>query len=132
MVERFWKEEEIEVEKNLLNSVNRLKKNKEFNYIYKRGKVIFSKFYNINYVKTNRKDSKFGISVNKKVGKSVIRSRIKRLLSEVIRHNLSNIVVNNYVITAKNEIVGKTYHEIEKDLLDTLNKAGLLKNVETL
>lgn len=116
----------------MLNSVNRLKKNKEFNYIYRKGKVVFSKFYNINYVKTNRKDSKFGISVNKKVGKSVIRSRIKRLLSEIIRHNLSNIVVNNYVITAKNEIVGKTYHEIEEDLLYTLNKAGLLKNVEDL
>ena len=72
--------------------IYRLKKNLEFRFIYRRGKS-FANSLLVLYVFKNKmnKDNegnlynKVGISVSKKVGNSVIRSRSKRLIYENYR-----------------------------------------------
>ncbi len=69
----------------------KLRKNCEFRSVYKRGRS-FSNKYLVLYIKRNKENfSKLGISVSKKVGKSVVRSRVKRLISESYRLNNSNL-----------------------------------------
>ena len=109
----------------MLKSINRLKKRKEFNYIYKKGEVFHSKSFIIFVCRTYYKVPTIGISVSKQVGNSVVRSRAKRIISEACRLNINHFAKKNYVINAKSEIVNKTSIEIEVELVKTLKKAGL-------
>ena len=64
-----------------------LKKNREFQAVY-REKNSFANRLFIMYVKENgTKQNRIGISVSKKVGNSVVRHRLTRLVREVYRLN---------------------------------------------
>ncbi len=62
-----------------------LKKNRQFQFVYKNGKSYANKYF-VMYVKENGLDrNRIGISVSKKVGNSVVRHRVTRLLRECYR-----------------------------------------------
>ena len=111
----------------MLKKINRLKKKKEFNYIYKKGEVAHSSSFIIHYVKAFKPYAQIGISVSKQVGNSVIRSRVKRIISEACRLNIEKFAVKNYVITAKECAKEKTSNDIELELLRVLKKNNLIK-----
>lgn len=111
----------------MLNKTNRLKKKKEFNFIYKKGTVLHSHNFLVHYVRAYRPYAQIGISVSKQVGNSVIRSRVKRIISEACRLNIEKFAIKNYVITAKESIVNKKSNEIEMELLNVLKKNNLLR-----
>lgn len=111
----------------MLKKNNRLKKKKEFNYIYKKGTVIHSSSFLIHFVRAFKPYAQIGISVSKQVGNSVVRSRVKRIISEACRLNIEKFAVKNYVITAKENIIDKTSKDIEIELLKVLKKNSLLK-----
>lgn len=111
----------------MLNSLNRLRKNKEFNYIYKKGKYINSSNFSIHYVDTYLKFPKIGISVAKKIGNSVMRSRAKRVMSEVVRLNLDNMIVKNFCIVLKEGFVDRSYQQINEEFISALKRAKLFK-----
>ena len=114
----------------MLKKDNRLKKRKEFNYIYKKGTIIHSSSFTIHYVKAFRPYSQIGISVSKTVGNSVVRSRVKRIISEACRLNIEKFVVKNYVITAKEVAKEKSSNDIELELLRVLKKNNLIKEIK--
>lgn len=112
----------------MLSKPNRLRKNKEFNYIYKKGSVLGCEYFTVHYVDTYLKYPRFGFSISTKVGNSVVRSRVKRLLSEAVRKVIDSVKIKNYVITAKPEIVGKSLDEICFKLNKVLVRAKLLED----
>ena len=62
-----------------------LKKTKEFQEVYRRGASAAERPF-VMYVRKSGKDgNRLGISVSKKVGNSVVRHRIKRLVKESYR-----------------------------------------------
>lgn len=103
----------------MLKSINRLKKKKEFSFIYKKGKSFHNKFFSLYVVGTKYKNSKIGFSINNKVGNSVVRHKLKRRLSEILMKKLSSLPLNNYVFVVK---VGS----------DKLNFEGLKIQVENM
>jgi ribonuclease P protein component len=111
----------------MLKSINRLKKRKEFNYVYKKGEIAHSNLFTMHFVKTYRKYAQIGISVSKQVGNSVVRSRVKRIISEACRLNINKFAVKNYVITAKESIKDKLSTDVEQELLRVLKKHNLIK-----
>ncbi len=111
----------------MLKKDNRLKKHKEFNYIYKKGTVVHSQSFIIHHVRAFRSFPQIGISVSKAVGNSVVRSRVKRIISEACRLNIEKFAVKNYVITARDVAKDKTSRDIEIELLRVLKKNNLLK-----
>lgn len=111
----------------MLNKANRLKKRKEFNYIYRKGKIAHASDFFIHYVRAFKPYPQIGISVSKQVGNSVVRSRAKRIISEACRLNINSFAINNYVITAKASIANKTSNNIEQQLLALLKKNNLLR-----
>lgn len=120
----------------MLNKANRLKKRKEFNYTYKKGQMAHSANFTVHYVHAFKPYAQIGISVSKTVGNSVVRSRVKRIISEACRLNIDKFAIKNYIITAKPSIADKKSTEIETELLTLLKKNGLIKtanqkNVET-
>lgn len=62
---------------------NTIKKEKDFDKVFKFGKRVFSKSVTLIYLPSN--ETKFGFAVSKKHGKSVVRNKIKRLLREAVR-----------------------------------------------
>ena len=62
-----------------------LRKNSEFQQVYRRGTSLANR-YLVMYVKDNGLEiNRVGISVRKKVGNSVVRHRVKRLIRESYR-----------------------------------------------
>lgn len=93
-------------------------KNSEFQYIYKNGKSYANK-YLVMYVMDNPDGkSKLGISVSKKVGNSVVRHRVTRLIRESYRlnRNMFNSGLNIIVI-ARATAKDKGFAEIESAFL---------------
>ena len=116
----------------MLKKINRLKKRKEFNYIYKKGNVLHSQSFTLHFVRAFRPYPQIGISVSKNVGNSVVRSRVKRIISEACRLNIEKFAVKNYVITAKEIAKEKTSKDIELEILRVLKKNDLLKETENV
>lgn len=113
----------------MLSKINRLKKKKEFNYIYKRGEVFHSSSFTMHVVRAYKRFPQIGISVSKAVGNSVVRSRVKRIFSEACRLNIDKFAIKNYVITPKQASADKTSTEIACELIHVLKKNGLYRDV---
>lgn len=120
--------------------IYRLKKNYEFNTVYRRGKS-FANNLLVLYILKNRRNkdknmesyNKIGVSVSKKVGNSVVRSRCKRLISESFRLNSDNIIKGyDLVFIARNPLKDKNYFSVEKSMKNLIKKAGLYINEENI
>ena len=106
-----------------------LKKNADFQIVYKEGKSFANK-YLVMYVKENGLDiNRIGISVSKKVGNSVVRHRLKRLILESYR--LHEDIFNSgldMVIIARNTAKDRTYHDMESAVLHLGKLHGIIGN----
>ena len=74
----------------------RLKKEKDFNLVFNKGKRLYSDSVTIIYYKSN--EIKAGFAVSKKHGGSVKRNRIKRLLRESFRSFMPKIRQNFFFV----------------------------------
>lgn len=105
-----------------------LKNNSEYQVVYQTGKSYANKFL-IMYVRENGfHDNRLGISVSKKVGNSVIRHRVTRLIRESYRLSEDQIMSGlDIVVVARVSAKGKNYSEIDSALkhLVKLHKIGL-------
>ncbi len=95
-----------------------LKKNADFQKVYRRGKSYANK-YLVMYLTENREEkNRIGISVSKKVGNSVVRHRITRLIRESYRLQEENFKSGyNIVIIARAASKDKPYRDIESALI---------------
>jgi len=93
-------------------------KNRDFQMIYKKGKSYVNK-YLIMYVLNNKEEeNRLGISVSKKVGNSVVRHRITRLIRESYRLQKDKFQIGyDIVVIARSNAKDKSYSEIESALL---------------
>lgn len=110
-----------------------LKKNFQFRFVYNRGKSLANRNLVMYIVKNNKNNNKLGISVSKKVGKSVTRSRVTRLIRESYRLMENNIKVGfDIVVIARVNVKDASYAEVSKSLYNLLKKHNLLevKNLE--
>lgn len=110
----------------MLPKQNRLKKNKQFSYIYKHGQTKHTSKLSLSYIKTKFQPFKIGITVSKKIGKSVVRNKVKRLLRQAIRIELDNFNKGfNYIFIAREGIDQENLNSLRKTVLTLLEKAGL-------
>ena len=95
-----------------------LKKNQDFRLIYKEGKSCANR-YLVLYVRENGlAKNRLGVSVSKKVGNSVIRHRLTRLIREGYRLQEDRYRCGlDIVVIARTGSKGKNYHEIESAML---------------
>ena len=116
----------------------RLKKNTEFRTVYRRGKS-FANDILVLYILKNKRNrdkdgnayNKVGISVSKKVGNSVVRSRSKRLITESYRIKINDLKDGyDFVFVARTRLKDKSYQQVNKAVDNLLKKAGLYNNEE--
>lgn len=104
-----------------------LKKSFQFRYVYNRGKSIANRQLVMYIIKNGTQENRLGVSVSKKVGKSVVRSRVTRLIKESYR-NMEMELRHGYDIVVIARIASKEadYHEISKAMKHLFKKHQFL------
>lgn len=107
--------------------VNTLKKNKEFGYVYKRGKPVPRRDFTLIYAKSRYGGIRAGFSVSKKVGNAVIRNRTRRRLKEAVRCVLP-YARGHYgiVLVARAGINEAKFESLVQQLSSAFEKAGII------
>ena len=91
-------------------------KNLEIEKIIKTGLKLISSYFVIYYIENNKQYNRYVVSVSKKIGKAVVRNRIKRQIKDILAKN--NLCFNkDYVIIVRNSLLMCTYEEIQIKLL---------------
>ncbi|HWQ71354.1 MAG TPA: ribonuclease P protein component [Desulfitobacteriaceae bacterium] len=106
----------------------RLKKKSEFKRIFETGKSFPGKYTVLVILKGSTK-KKIGFIASKKVGNAVARNRARRLMREVIRLNLAQIVEGAQIVCiARATIKGASYPDVEKSILQSLKRSRMIEN----
>jgi len=103
-----------------------IKRNNEFRRIYASGKSAATGNLAL-YCKRNRQGrSQLGITVSTKVGKAVVRNRVRRRLREIYRLHEGSIQRGfDLVVVARVKSPYATYKQLERDFLRLVDKLGL-------
>jgi len=114
-----------------LNLKNRLKKKKDFEYLFKKGKSQESKkeFLVLRYKENNLKNTRFGLIVSKKVFKrAVLRNKIKRQLRNILREDILPKIKKNIdaVIILYPGFQVKDYQELKEKIKGLFQKAKII------
>ena len=108
-----------------------LKNNRDFVNVYTSGKSYANRYLVIYTLKNNSDRNRLGISVSKKVGNSVIRHRLKRLIKESYR--LHEKMFNSgldIVVIARKGSDACDFAGIESALLHLMKLNGTLDTVK--
>ena len=106
---------------------NKLKKNEEFRQVYSKGKSMANKLLIIYISNNNTNEVRVGFTVSKKVGNSVVRSRVKRLMKESFRLSIEKIKKGfDIVFVARATAKNASYKEVDSAMLHLLKKMKLL------
>ncbi len=108
-------------------ALHRLKKNWEFKRVYRKGRTVVSRNIVLYYCPNGYDYNRIGFSINKKVGKSVVRNRIRRVYKEAFK------VVDKYldkgydiVLIARKPAVDVTFKQASKELYNLCRKKQLI------
>ena len=105
-----------------------LRRNKEFRYVYKRGKSVSDRNLILIYVKTKTPHLKVGFSVSKKLGNSVERNKIKRRMKEAFFSMLDGVSPKSLLVFVPRDNMRQAdYHTIEKSMHKLLDRADLME-----
>ena len=101
---------------------HRLRKKKQFSFIYRKGKRISNKFLTLFVVPSKYDSYKIGYSVSKKIGKATVRNKVKRRLKEIVRNSDFPKDKFNYILMVREGIENLEFIELTKQVKDIFSK----------
>ncbi len=105
-----------------------IKENKDFKRLYYRGKNVSDELLAVYSRRTGGTGCRLGITVSSKVGKAVVRNRIRRLIRESYRLMEERVSPGfDIVAVARGRAAGADYHAVNRSLEKLLKKSGLIK-----
>lgn len=94
------------------NTKYKIRKGWEYRFIYRNGRRKANRYFVLYYIKNDLGYSRFGISVNRKLGGAVKRNRIKRIIREIVRlHEDVRGLGMNMIIVAREGMTGADFKE---------------------
>ena len=105
----------------------RLTRRKDFQYIFERGDKRVGRAFVIYVARRQGQGRKFGTAVSRKVGRAVVRNRIKRYLREIYRTHrpaLRNDV--QIVVVARTAAAAMSFDECRAAMQDLFRRGGAL------
>ncbi len=104
-----------------------IKKNRDFRFLYHKGKSAVTPVLAMYARKTKNTSNRIGITVSTKVGKAVVRNRVRRRIREAYRLNEKHFISGaDIVIVARRRASAVSFSEIEKNLLKLAASLGIL------
>lgn len=116
----------------MLVKEHRLKRKKDFERVFKKGKLLAKDFLILRVVKNNLGTTRVGLVVSQKVSKkAVLRNKVKRKIREAVRNNMKKINLGyDLIFFTKKGIEKKSFPEIKKMVEDLFVRAKLFKENE--
>ncbi|MHC0039376.1 ribonuclease P protein component [Pseudoneobacillus sp. C159] len=112
-----------------MNRDFRVKKNAEFQEIFKKGKSVANRQFIVYSLKKDTKvNFRFGLSVSKKIGNSVTRNQIKRYLRQSLLE-LQDLIHNDveFIIIARKPAATMSFSEVKSSMIHVLKLARILE-----
>lgn len=108
-----------------------LKKRNDFQVVYKNGKSVANRYLVMYKRKNNTDRNRLGISVSKKVGNSVVRHRVTRLIRESYRLNEEKFQQGyDLIVVARVGTKEISYFDMESALLHAAKLQNIRKDVK--
>ncbi|HOK39939.1 MAG TPA: ribonuclease P protein component [bacterium] len=99
-----------------------LKRQKDFEKVFRNGSKKISDKFIIYYIKNNLPYSRIGISIKRKIGKAVKRNRIRRLIREYFRLNKHRFIDRfDFLFVVRENFDLFNYVEVSNELEILLN-----------
>ena len=110
-----------------MQSIYRLKKNYQYNYVYKHATSVADKYFVMLYCPSNVKQTKVGFSVSKKYGKAVKRNRIRRQMKAAVSSVICRVVDGYNVVFIPRRHEAYAFSDVLASVENLLAKAALLR-----
>ena len=106
----------------------RLKKNYQYNYVYKHAEKVSDRFFIVLYCESKVKQSKIGFSVSKKYGCAVVRNKLRRQMKSAAMQFASKMVPYYNVVIVPRRMPPYNFCDVQNSLTNLFEKAGLVVN----
>ena len=105
-----------------------IKKNSDFQTVYKSGKSYANKLLIMYVYRTDAAETRIGISASKKVGNSVVRHHLVRLVREIFRLHKDRLDTGlDIVVVARSRCIKADFQKLTDAYLSLAEKAGVLR-----
>lgn len=106
-----------------MKRIETIKDQKLFNNIIKNGRFTKNNFFVIYNIMKEESIINYGIAISNKVGKAVVRNKLKRQTRAIIDSH-RNLFKNNrnYIIMIRKDCAGADYKTLEEALVNLLEK----------
>lgn len=113
----------------MLPKKNRLKKKKDFERVFKKGRGVKGDFLFVKAIPNDLKETRFGFIVSLKISKkATLRNKVKRSLREIVRSRLPEIKRGfDVVLIARPGLQNNDFSEIEVVVDKIFKKARILE-----
>jgi len=116
-----------------MNPTTTLKKNGDFRRIYSRGNCTPGSFMVVYTFRNKSGGNRVGYTVSVKLGKAVVRNRIKRRLREIYRQNRSHIKPGiDMIVVARSRCINGDYSQMEEAFISALKEARVYVSGENM
>ena len=112
-----------------MRKIKTLKKNYEFKNVLSKGKFYISKHITMYVKNNNKKENYVGIAVSTKLGKAVVRNRVKRLIRESYRLEKNSIKKGFDIVflwNKKSIIKDVSCNDIHSEIIELFDKANMV------
>ena len=106
----------------------KLRRGWQFDKVYKEGYKYFDDLFVLYVLPNNVREVRIGLTVTKKIGKSVQRNRVKRLIREAIRLSKGILPGNDIVVIARKPSVDLKCPQVKNSLNHLLRRARILES----
>ena len=106
----------------------RVKKEKDFDAIFKKGASVANRKFVIYRLENNETHFRVGLSVSKRLGNAVTRNRVKRRLRHALMDMSSQLEHQDFVVIARKGVEDLSYQDIYSNLVHVLKIAKLYKD----
>ena len=114
-----------------MNPGTSIKLNSDFRRIYAKGKSAVSPGAVVYCRKNKLGTNRTGYTVSRKLGKAVVRNRVRRRLREIVRLNSGKLRQGyDLIVVARARALEMDYHKLERDVLSCFDRLSLLKKEE--
>ncbi len=104
----------------------KMKRSRDFKNVYKYGKSVSNQYIVMYFLENGTDVNRVGFSISKKVGKSVVRNRYKRLLYENFRLLDSDLKKGyDIIFIARNKIIESDFYTLGNAMRRLLKKSSL-------
>lgn len=109
----------------------RLRHKKDFDAVFRRGRSWNNKLLVLRTLPNDLANNRYGFVTSKRVGKAVVRNRVRRRLREIVRDSSLRQGGWDVVISAKSTTADATFRELKHALADLFRKSSLLDDTSS-